>query len=229
MTKTKKCTKCEEHKELAEFHKDTKSNDGLAYNCKSCVRKRKKEWYKANAAHARSTTKEWVKNNYERAQASKKRWEEVNIERVKANEKRWRNDNSERVKANKDKWKKENHDACKKKSRRYMRKRNAIDPHFRLKGNLRSRLYSALKGNSKAASTMELVGCNIDYLWNHLIAQFTEGMKVENYGEWHVDHVRPCASFDLEDEEQQRECFHYSNLQPLWAEDNLSKGDRYDG
>lgn len=76
---------------------------------------------------------------------------------------------------------------------------------------------------------MELIGCDIDYLWKHLIAQFTEGMKVENYGEWHMDHIKPCASFNLEDEEQQRECFHYSNLQPLWAEDNLSKGDRYNG
>ena len=60
----------------------------------------------------------------------------------------------------------------------------------------------------------------------HLEAQFKPGMTWDNYGlkGWHVDHIRPCASFDLRDPEQQRRCFHYTNLQPLWAEENLKKG-----
>jgi len=70
---------------------------------------------------------------------------------------------------------------------------------------------------------MELVGCSIEELMKHIESQFTDGMSWENQGEWHIDHVRPCASFDLTDEQQQRECFHYTNLQPLWAEDNLRK------
>ena len=52
-------------------------------------------------------------------------------------------------------------------------------------------------------------------------------MSWNNYGEWHVDHIKPCAKFDLSEEEQQKKCFNYKNLQPLWGEDNLKKGDKY--
>ena len=76
----------------------------------------------------------------------------------------------------------------------------------------------------KSASTMELVSCSIDKLKQHLESKFTDGMNWDNYGEWHVDHIKPCASFDLSDPDQQRQCFHYTNLQPLWEKDNLKKG-----
>jgi hypothetical protein len=71
---------------------------------------------------------------------------------------------------------------------------------------------------------MGLIGCSVPQLRKHLEAQFTEGMTWDNHGEWHIDHIKPCASFDLTDAEQQLECFNYTNLQPLWASDNLSKG-----
>jgi hypothetical protein len=66
----------------------------------------------------------------------------------------------------------------------------------------------------------------VEQLRQHLEAQFTDGMSWDNYGRdgWHIDHIRPCASFDLTDPEQQRQCFHYTNLQPLWAADNIRKG-----
>jgi hypothetical protein len=73
---------------------------------------------------------------------------------------------------------------------------------------------------------MRLLGCDVSQLWEHLESMFQEGMTKENYGKWHVDHIKPCASFDMYDPEQQKQCFHYSNLQPLWAEDNLIKGIR---
>ena len=62
----------------------------------------------------------------------------------------------------------------------------------------------------------------------YLELQFTDGMTWENRGNWHIDHIRPCASFDLTDPEQQKQCFHYTNLQPLWAADNLAKSDSWD-
>jgi hypothetical protein len=75
---------------------------------------------------------------------------------------------------------------------------------------------------------MEYVGCTIDALREHLEKQFTDGMSWENQGKWHVDHIRPCASFNLDNEIERHMCFHYTNLQPLWAFDNMSKHASYD-
>lgn len=105
--------------------------------------------------------------------------------------------------------------------------RRQTDPHYKLRLNLSSRILLALKRNTKSASTMELIGCSIEQLREWLEAQFEPGMTWKNQGEWHIDHIRPCASFDLRDSTQQRECFNFTNLQPLWAEDNLRKGVRY--
>jgi len=87
-------------------------------------------------------------------------------------------------------------------------------------------MWHALRGGVKKAScTMALIGCSLPELRAHLEALFLPGMTWEKYGfrGWHVDHIRPCASFDLTDPAQQRACFHYTNLQPLWAKDNLAK------
>lgn len=74
------------------------------------------------------------------------------------------------------------------------------------------------------SQTIKLIGCSIEQLKQHLEKQFKLGMSWFNYGKWHVDHIKPCASFDLTDIEQQKQCFNYTNLQPLWAEENLVKG-----
>ena len=95
----------------------------------------------------------------------------------------------------------------------------------KLKASLRSRLYAFVKGKNKKSS-FEYVGCSIGELKKHLSFQFTEGMSWENYGDWHIDHIKPCASFDLSIEEEKHKCFNYSNLQPLWAKDNLKKGTK---
>jgi len=110
--------------------------------------------------------------------------------------------------------------------RNYVADRAASDVGFKLKAALRARVRAAVTrgGGEKSHKTMQLVGCSVPHLRQHLEAQFTEGMTWDNHGEWHIDHVKPCASFDLTDAEQQRECFNYTNLQPLWAKDNLSKG-----
>lgn len=92
----------------------------------------------------------------------------------------------------------------------------------------RSRLCIAVKNAIKSDKTMNLVGCTPNELRDHLESQFKDGMTFDNYGRggWHIDHIKPCTSFDLSDPEQQRECFHYTNLQPLWEKENLSKGSK---
>lgn len=100
--------------------------------------------------------------------------------------------------------------------------------NHRLACNLRTRVRQALRGVAKSVGTMNLLGCSIPFLRRHLEQQFIAGMSWENHGKfgWHIDHIKPCAVFDLRSLEQQHLCFHYTNLQPLWAFDNQSKGGR---
>jgi hypothetical protein len=97
---------------------------------------------------------------------------------------------------------------------------------IKLVNNFRHRIWTALKGLCKSSSTKKLIGCSIEFLKSHLEKKFIEGMNWSNYGKWHVDHIRPCASFNLSKPEQQKQCFNYKNLQPLWALENLSKSDK---
>ena len=100
------------------------------------------------------------------------------------------------------------------------------DINYKMKHNLKRRMNNAIKGHFKDCSTLKLLGCNLETVRQHLESKFTEGMSWDNYGKWHIDHIMPCASFDLSDLEQQRKCFHYTNLQPLWAKDNMQKKDK---
>lgn len=111
----------------------------------------------------------------------------------------------------------------------YARERRAKDPIFRIEANLRGRTIHALRGRGeKSAKTLELLGCTGPQLRDFLTAKFRPGMAWKNYGSvWEIDHRQPCASFDLSDPVQQRLCFHFSNLQPLFVPDNRAKKDKY--
>lgn len=100
------------------------------------------------------------------------------------------------------------------------------DPLFRLGTQMRIRISNAIrrcKGSKKAAGLHALLGCSIGDFRAHLESRFQEGMGWHNYGEWQIDHIKPCASFNLTEPEEQRKCFHYTNCQPLWACDNQRK------
>jgi hypothetical protein len=100
---------------------------------------------------------------------------------------------------------------------------------FKVSKLLRSRIYDAVGRSGKCASTSKLLGCSIEDFKAHLESRFQEGMSWENYSYngWHIDHIRPCSSFDLSDPAQQRVCFHYTNLQPMWARENQRKSDKW--
>lgn len=118
---------------------------------------------------------------------------------------------------------------CKKAIRAYYTKRRRTDPLFKLVSILRVRFRHALHAARivKHTHVLDIVGCTPLELKEYLARQFSPGMSWDNLGAWQVDHIRPCASFDLTDPEQQRACFHYSNLQPLWAKDNRAKWHKY--
>jgi len=121
-------------------------------------------------------------------------------------------------------WSKNNRE----KINQYVINKRIKDINFRLTGSLRNRVRKAVKGINKSKSTMELIGCSIEYLKQYLEKLFISGMNWENYNYrgWHIDHKKPCASFDLSKPSEQHKCFHYTNLQPMWREDNQKKGSK---
>lgn len=119
----------------------------------------------------------------------------------------------------------------KEKLNQYKKIKKATDPQFKLKQILRLRLLDALKRNNttKRHSALELVGCTIEQAKQHLELQFRLNMTWSNHGDiWEIDHIKPCSSYDLTDIEQQKQCFHYTNLQPLTISENRSKGNKYE-
>ena len=107
----------------------------------------------------------------------------------------------------------------------YRQHRYQTDPAFRVLQLSRGRLSAALKGKGiKPARTMELVGCTAEELIGYLKELIPEDADLKDY---HIDHIRPCASFDFTDPGEIRKCFHYTNLQPLSPQANMSKGAKY--
>lgn len=120
-------------------------------------------------------------------------------------------------------------------AKKYFAEVRSKDPAFSITSSLRTRLKNAVHAckGVKADKTLNILGCTVSFFREYLEERFTEGMTWENYGNkkgvrcWHLDHIKPCDAFDLTKEEDQRLCFHYFNLQPLWADDNISKGNKW--
>ena len=110
-------------------------------------------------------------------------------------------------------------------SRQPVRTKRRLE-HLRIRSALQIKVTFAMRNGSASDWFVQTVGCTVQELRRHLESKFTEGMSWANYGKWHLDHIMPCDSFDLFDEAQQKLCFHYSNLQPLWATDNIRKANK---
>jgi hypothetical protein len=107
----------------------------------------------------------------------------------------------------------------------YMRKKRNTDPQFAIADRLRRRINQALRtaNASKCGGMVEASGCDLSSLVRHIESQFADGMSWLNRNEWHIDHIVPLSAFDLADHDQQKVAFHFTNLRPLWATDNLRK------
>lgn len=213
------CTKCKVEKDILEFHK----NKSI---CKECRKDLAKDYYLKNKEKINNNSKEWKLTNREIIKKSNKKYYIKNKEQTKKRVKIHRKNNREKYKIYQKEYRKINKEKINKQIIIYNKKRKKIDINFRILGNLRTRIYIALKNKHKSLNTMFLTGCEIDYLMFHIQNQFTKDMNWDNYGEWHIDHIKPCAKFDLSDPKEQQKCFNYTNLQPLWAEDNLRKSDK---
>ncbi len=111
----------------------------------------------------------------------------------------------------------------------YMRDLRTSSPEARIRMTLKGRILSAIKSEAKTGTTMELLGCTIAELREHIESLWLPGMTWANHGirGWHIDHIRPCSSFDLTDPKQQGLCFHWTNMQPLWGGDNIRKSNHW--
>jgi len=187
------------------------------------LQERKRElaraWRNKNKDYVNAKARESFKNNPKKREERKQRNREYN-------------NRPEIVKERKIKWyemKKNNPEEYKKKMDQHViwcRNRRHTNQEYRLMDNLRGRVNIALRRHNafKWKSTAKLIGCSVKYLMKHLEKQFKPGMSWQNRNEWHVDHIIPCHAFNLTNPEQQKKCFHYTNLQPLWASENYRKG-----
>ena len=219
---TKKCTKCGEEKPATAeyFTRDSQMKRGFRSQCKSCGHK---YYAERDREQMRAYRKQWCEENPEKKRVGQKKWLEENPEYHK----KYREKNREKVKACNKKYREENSEQIRAYYRKYMRQRVKQDPIFRLLHNMRNGLWSCLAGIRKNSRTMQYVNMTPDELMDYLEGRFTEGMTRDNYGKWHVDHIRPLVSFDFtgpDNEEQLHMAWNYTNLQPLWAADNMSKG-----
>lgn len=164
-------------------------------------------------------------NDKRRSDGKRSRCKKCHIEMTN----RWQKDNWDKLKVYHKKRNSEKKEHIRSTQREYERKQRANSVDWRIKKNLRCRLYYALKSNQKQGSAIDDLGCSIEKLKIHLESKFLNGMSWENYGEWHIDHIKPLSLFDLTNKKELKKACNYKNLQPLWAEDNIKKSNNYDG
>ena len=194
---------------------------------KEKIKERKKIYHLKNKEKIIERIKIWKLKNKEKIIERDRQYRLKNKEKIKERERQYRLKNKEKILEQRRQYCLKN----KNKRNQYVSARRKYDIHFKMRSNLSRRIREILKGTEKSAPTLKLLGVpNIEFLWQHLEKQFKPGMTKENHGVhgWHIDHIRPCASFDLTKPEEQKKCFHYTNLQPLWATENISKGAKYE-
>jgi hypothetical protein len=202
MSNTKHCLFCKESKDINQFSRDKSSKDKLYKYCRDCCKLYKRKWRENYRDSIRKYNKEYNqthrdhKNEYYR------------------------------------KYRKEDKYRCGENERRRLRRLN--DSNYKILSNLRSRFREVVKlsGSKKIDKTIKLLGCSIDFLKQHLqetaIKNGYQTFDINNYSgkEYHIDHIKPCASFDLTKPEEQLKCFNWSNLQILTAEENIQKSNK---
>lgn len=195
----KKCYDCKTVKSASEFHKHKNEIGGLKNQCKACCAIRRSKYYKANKIIEQKASKKYKKENSRSLSEATREYRKRNPDKVK-------------------KWKKTFYLKC------------MSDPVLHLHLTFGSKLNRMIKKSKNNKTIKELLGYSFEELVKHLEQQFSEGMTWENYGKaWHIDHIVPKSWFKFSgaDDPEFQKCWALSNLQPLWAEENLKKGNRY--
>lgn len=201
---TRICKICKIEKNITEFDKDKRRNDNVSTKCKECRRDYHNNYNNLNRKKKNESHKKYYWNNREKELLRSKKKHDKNKEKEKIYRKNNRKKISEREK-----------------------NRYHNDPLFKIKTNIRNRLKLFLKSKSitKRNTTLQIVGASPEVIKEHIEKQFKEGMTWENYGltGWHIDHIIPLSS--AKTEEDVYRLAHYTNLQPLWSEENYKKSN----
>lgn len=252
---SKFCHRCSTLKTFDQFNKASRGKYNLQAKCRFCQSeysklkhseyyKRKKEKLAADPEYRKGHLegkrkynskvkekhlqycREWNKRNPDKRHDQYLRYKSKHPEKVKESSRLSSIKRKEKGKA----YYQKNKKYFQAKAQKRQNERMKTDVQYKLTCSLRRRLNTALKlkGARKSKRTFELLGCTPSDLKLHLESQFKLGMTWENYGRdgWHIDHIIPCASFNLKDEFQQKVCFHWTNLQPMWAKENICKSDK---
>ena len=199
----KVCGRCKIEKDYSMFYKNKCKKDGHQIYCKACSSKSNATSFKKHKEKRKVSQKLYVKANRSKINAYVRQWARN----------KYHTDETYRKKTIRS-------------SVAYERRRLDTDVHYRMKQNVRQRMRQFLRGRCKSATTEKMLGCTWEEFREHMRNQFVEGMTFDNYGSaWHIDHIVPCAAFTAE---EQRICWWYKNLQPLWAQDNQSKAAKYE-
>lgn len=200
----KTCIKCNINKELNHFYKDKSRTDGYTYVCKICLKSQSQLYYKDHVEEHKNRNTQWQLDNKKSQQL--------------LSQKSYNN-----LKNNKE-WVKNRY----KYNNQYQKLKYNTNTHFKIAKILRNRFREALQGNIKTQTAINLLGCSIDELKSYLSNQFKPEMTWENHGEiWEIDHIIPCSKFDLTDIEQQKQCFNFLNLQPLFKTTEIAESLGY--
>ncbi len=253
--RNKQCATCGGKKPIEDYYKDKTHADGLASRCKQCMQyanhvqymknrdarlKKQKEYADERRDDIRGCSRQYYQQNCEKLIQDNLDYKKKNPEKVKRWGKAYGKRHRDRIRQHYKEYYRKNREKVTNKNRQWQivniekwreyqndygkKRREKLE--YRLIASIRSRIHRALMQAVKSKSTMEIIGCTVEQLKQHLESQFLPGMSWDNYGEWHIDHILPCSAFELQNSEEQEICFHYTNLQPLWAKDNISKGKK---
>lgn len=229
MQEVKTCVKCNNKypKDKSFFSADRQKKDGLRSYCKMCDKVKNKENYWKSEPLIKQKRKE-LKNIYleseeyrlkkiksrNKDRARKRKWVLKNKDKIKESSKAYR-ESGKRIPPSKEK-KKEYKD-------NYYSKVMS-DPYRKMVAYYRVRMNKLVNGSGKNFKSKDVILFTREEFIQHIESLFKENMSWDNYGSWHIDHIRPIASFNLNDKDDMVKCWGLENLQPLWAIDNLKKG-----
>jgi hypothetical protein len=220
---TKICKKCGVEKNVSEFYSQKTRKDGKRSSCKLCMSSYTKNWRINNPNKVLENTRKYNSENKELVNINSRKWREKNKDSEIIRNREWKKLNEEKVKESKKIWREKNKEKIKEYKKNYEKLKLKTDILYKIKKILRNTTLRYIK--NKKFPTTEIIGCDYDTFKIYFESLFTEGMSWDKLGyEIHIDHIIPLSSAKTEDELYKLN--HYTNLQPLWATDNLKKSNK---